>query len=195
VNERLQPVDDDERIAISFWQKGHLCRGTIVSYLHWVRRFRKYCENRELIETEQLTSTGVERFLRAYSGSRLKGRRNSQNSRIVANNALHAWACALGAMGRRLPLWREKRAAALPALLQEYCRYRRAHNGVAERTLLRDVEIAGDLLTQLRHGMRPIEQATVKDLDAVVRKYAARVSRRTVADNCSSLRAFSDFSK
>jgi integrase/recombinase XerD len=190
---RVKVIDDRERDVVSLWRKGHLSSGTIVNYLHWVRRFRKYCEKRKLVETEHLTASGVKRFIRAYDGPKLKGRRSSQNSRDLARNALHAWACALGTLGSPMPLWREKQAPALPPLLKEYCAYRRAHNGVSESTLVRDIETARGFLVQLRRAQKSIEQAALSDVDAFVQKLATRLAKRTVADTCSSLRAFLRF--
>jgi hypothetical protein len=142
VNERVQVIDPHEREIVGLWRKGHLSRGTITNYLYWVRRFRKCCAKRKLIEAEQLTAAGVDRFLRTYVGPRLKGRRGAQNSRGVASNALHAWACALRILGTPLPQWREKPTPQLPPLLNEYCKYRRLHNGVSDATLKRDIETA-----------------------------------------------------
>ena len=193
MNARVKVIDDRERDVVSLWRKGHLSSGTIVNYLHWVRRFRKYCEKRKLIETEHLTASGVKQFIRAYDGPKLKGRRSSQNSRDLARNALHAWACALGTLGTPMPLWREKQAPALPPLLKEYCEYRRAHNGVSESTLVRDIETARGFLVQLRRAKKSIEQAALSDVDGFVRKLVTRLAKRTVADTCSSLRAFLRF--
>jgi integrase/recombinase XerD len=189
----VRAIDSRERAVIELWRKGRLSAGTIVNYLHWIRRFRKYCDTRGLVEAEQLTAAGVQQFIRGYVGPRLMGRQSSQNSCNYANNALHAWAWALGALGTPLPPWREKHAPSLSPLLKEYWHYRRAHNGVADRTLVRDVETARGFLAQLRRGTKPIKLATVADVDAFVRKLATRLSKRTVADTCSSLRAFLRF--
>jgi site-specific recombinase XerD len=186
-------IDRRERAVIDLWRKGRLTPGTIVIYLQWVRRFRLYCDKRRLLETEQLTAVGVRRFTHAYTGPRLKGRQSSKESRNLAGNALHAWACALGALGTPLPPWREKHAPPLPPLLNEYCHYRRAHNGVSERTLVRDIETARGFLGQLRRGRKTIARASLTDVDAFVQKLATRLSKRTIADTCSSLRAFLRF--
>jgi site-specific recombinase XerD len=175
------------------WRKGRLSRGTIVTYLQWVRRFRKYCDKRKLKFAEQLTKVGLRRFLRAYVGPRLMGRRSARNSRILAGNALHAWACALLDRGTPLPPWREKHAPPLPPLLNEYCKYRRVHNGISEGTLRRDIETARNFLGRLRSRTKSAEQVTLADVDAFVRNLTNRLSRRTVADTCSSLRAFLRF--
>jgi hypothetical protein len=138
----VRVIDRRERAAVEWWRKGHLTPGTIVIYLQWVRRFRTYCDKRKLLEAEQLTAVGVRRFTHAYTGPRLRGRQSSKDSRNLASNALHAWACALGALGTPLPPWRDKQAPTLPPLRKEFCHYRRAHNGVSERTLVCDVETA-----------------------------------------------------
>ena len=182
-----------ESAVIGLWRKGHLSSGTIVVYLHWVRRFLVYCEHRRLRETEQLTADGVGRFTRAYAGSRLAGRRSAQSSCKVACNALHAWACALGALGTSLPPWREKPTQPLSPLLTEYCQYRRAHNGVSEGTLIRDIETARGFLVQLSLAKKSIKRTTLSDVDSFVQKLAIRVAKRTVVDRCSSLRAFLRF--
>src|SRR5580698_5862947 len=112
----VRAVDSRERAVVELWRKGHLSPGTIVIYLQWVRRFRTYCDKRKLLATEHLTAAGVRRFTRAYAGPRLRGRLSSQNSRNLAGNALHAWPCALGALGVSVPPWREKCAPPLPPL-------------------------------------------------------------------------------
>ena len=193
MNERLTVTDDLERAVLGLWRKGHLSTGTIVIYIQWVRRFRMYCAKRKLLESEQLTAAGVRRFTRVYAGSRLRGQQSAKNSCNLASNALHAWACALSALGTTLPPWRERHAPPLSPLLKEYCHYRRAHNGVSERTLVRDVETARGFLAQLRRGTKSIKRATLTDVDSFVQKLAARLSKRTVADTCSSLRAFLRF--
>lgn len=186
-------IDSRERAVVEMWRKGHLTPGTIVIYLQWVRRFRFYCAKRRLLEPEQLTAVGVCRFTHAYAGPRLRGRQSSKESRNLASNALHAWACAWNALGTSLPPWRDKHAPPLSPLLKEYCHYRRAHNGVSERTLLRDVETAGGFLKQLHRARKTIARAALTDADAFVQTLATRLSRRTVADTCSSLRAFLRF--
>jgi site-specific recombinase XerD len=186
-------TDDRERAVVAWWRKSKLTPGTIVVYLQWVRRFRAYCDRRKVPEIEHLTAVGVRRFMDTYTGPRLKGQRSSGNSRNLANNALHAWACALCALGTTMPPWRDQPAPLLSPLLKEYCHCRRAHNGISERTLVRDVETARGFLTQLSHERKPVSKAALRDLDAFVQGLATRLSARTVADSCSSLRAFLRF--
>jgi site-specific recombinase XerD len=186
-------TDDRERAVLAWWRKSNLSSGTMVVYLQWVRRFRTYCDKRKLPETEHLTAVGVQRFTRAYAGPRLKGRQSSGNSCNLANNALHAWACALAALGTPMPPWRDRRPLLLSPMLKEYCHYRRVHNGVSERTLVRDVETARGFLVQLTRGRKSIQTAALTDVDTFVQRLSTRLSTRTVADVCSSLRAFLRF--
>ena len=60
-------------------------------------------------------------------------------------------------------------------------------------TLVRDVETADGFLGQLHSAKKTIARAALTDVDAFVRAQATRLSRRTVADTCSSLRAFLRF--
>jgi len=96
-------------------------------------------------------------------------------------------------MGMPVPTWREKKARLMPPLIDEYCRYRKAHNGVAEGTLVRDVAIAHGFLNELRSHRESVARATLADVDTFLGKAAHRVSRSTVADTCSSLRSFLRF--
>ena len=193
MNEKVRAIDRREGAVVDLWQKGGLSRGTIMNYLYWVRRFRKYCEKQRLVETEQLTVSRLGRFLRAYVGPRLKRPTSAPSSRKLANNALHAWACALHTLGTPLPPWREKQKTSLPPVLNEYRQYRRAHNGVSEGKLIRDLETARSFLRHLQRRTKPVGQMTLLDVDAFVRTLSTRMAKRTVARSCSSLRAFLRF--
>jgi site-specific recombinase XerD len=64
---------------------------------------------------------------------------------------------------------------------------------VSDRTLRREIDTAQAFLALLRTRKRSIEQIGLKDVDVFVSKAAARLSASTVADTCSSLRAFLRF--
>lgn len=191
---RTKGRDERERAVVEFWQRGHLSRSTIQVYLGWVRRFRTYCLRRELVEADQLCLVGVRRFTRAYTGPRLLGNRIRRSTCETARNAIHAWACALRALGETVPAWQSHpETQALSPLLNEYREYRRAHNGVAESSLVRDLDVAQRFHQHLRGRRRTIHTARLVDLDAFVGELATRLSKSTVAHNCSSLRSFLRF--
>jgi site-specific recombinase XerD len=166
---------------------------TVQLYLGWTRRFRRFCQQRKLDEVEQSCSSGVKRFLGAYAWPRAHGRPRACSSATL-RSAMHAWACALRALGEPVPEWRKQPAAkALPALLIDYAGYRKAHNGAAEATLKRDIDTARRFLQHLRTRSRSVKRICLQDVDTFVQATAARVSTSTVADTCSSLRAFLGF--
>jgi len=186
--------DERERAVVQFWRRGHLSWNTIQVYLSWVRRFRAYCLRRELIEADELSLAGVRRFTSTYSGPRLKGKGLNRLTCDSANNAIHSWACALRALGETLPAWDSAPTTqTLPPLLNEYREYRRVHNGVAEGTLIRDLDVARRFHQHLREKRRTIRTPRLVDLDTFVQELSSRMSTPTVADYCSSLRSFLRF--
>ena len=68
-----------------------------------------------------------------------------------------------------------------------------AHNGVAASTLIRDLDVAQRFHQHLRERRRRLHTPRVVDLDEFVKELATRVSKSTVADDCSSLRSFLRF--
>lgn len=186
--------DDRELAVVELWRRGHLSWSTIQVYLHWVRRFRTYCDRRKLNESDQLSLAGALSFARHYAGPRLSGRRGARSYRDSARNAIHAWACALRSLGVSVPAWKNKpEAPALPPLLNEYCEFRRAHNGVAESTLDRDIDTAQKFLQHLRRRQRTVGTAALADIDRFIEKAGEHLSKARVLDVCSSLRAFLRF--
>src|SRR6266536_2429807 len=185
--------DKDERKVVQLWRESHRAESTIRIYLHWVRRFRTICLAFGLSESEQLSRDGVDAFARRYRGPRSR-RPSLQGVRASARHALHAWSYALHQLGRALPEWQSPRTPApLPPLIAEYVEFRKRYRGVAERSLIRDVETAKQFLAVLRLRRRSLARARISDVDWFVTRLARRFSKRTVAETCSSLRAFLRF--
>lgn len=190
---RIRLHDAQERDVVEVWRHGHLSPNTIELYLRWVRHFRSHCQKHGLSETDELTLAGAVRFAQSYIGSRKKGPIGG-SSRSTARNALHAWACALCALGISMPKWLQPReAVALEPLLEDYVCHRRTQCGIAEGTLLRDIETARRFLQLLRQRGKSAGKLTLADVDAFVGDLAGQHSNTTVADRCSSLRSFLRF--
>lgn len=186
--------DERERSVVELWRRGHLSSSTICVYLAWVRRFRAYCGQKQLDETDQLSLTGVMRFTRFSVRPRLGRKQRARRTCESARHALHAWSCALRILGETVPAWRKPREKPkLNPLLSEYAEYRRAHNGVAESTLVRDLDIAQQFLIHLRERRRRVVQTRLVDIDVFMVKQANHVSKSSVVDRCGSLRAFLRF--
>lgn len=189
----LTPRDSVEVAVLGVWDDGGLGRGTIATYLGWVRRWRTHWQRRGLDDTSRLTLAGVTTFASTVIGPRVR-RRVGSSARAVARNSLHAWACALRTLGTAVPPWSTKfPERRLPAVLSAYVDYRRGHRGVAARTLHRDVVIAAEFLSALRSRGRTIATARITDIDILVDGWLLRFARSTAADQCSSLRSFLRF--
>jgi integrase/recombinase XerD len=134
------------------------------------------------------------RFTRLSARPRLGREQRARRTCEYARHAIHAWSCALRALGETVPAWRKPRERPqLNPLLSEYAEYRRAHNGVAESTLIRDLCIARKFLIHIRGRRRRVVQTRLVDIDAFIVKQANHVSKSSVVDTCSSLRAFLRF--
>ena len=84
----------------------------------------------------QVSLVGVRRFTRAYIGPRLQGKRITCRTCDTAQNAIHAWACALRALGETVPTWHgEPKIRALSPLLHEYREYLQSTRGSRGHTV------------------------------------------------------------
>jgi site-specific recombinase XerD len=111
-----------------------------------------------------------------------------------ARTALFAWSYALKTLGRPVPDWQIAPAPApVRPLIAEYASYRKRYRGVAASTLIRDTSTAEEFLAALRSAGRSIARVRVSDIDGFVTQLALRMCPRSVADTCSSLRAFLRF--
>ena len=178
---------------MQFWRESHRTEGTIIQYLSWVRRFLLYCRTFGLSETEQLTRDGVDRFACQYRGPRMLGPAPCR-VQSPARRALFAWSCALHTLGRAMPEWcLATTPRSLTPLMTEYVAYRKRSRGVSEATLVRDRQTAEEFLKVVKSRVRKVAWARATDIDRFVAELARRVSKRTVASACSSLRAFLRF--
>lgn len=186
------PRDARETAVVATWKAGGLRVGTIACYLAWIRRWRSHWLARDVDELRYLTLSGVVDFASSIIGRRR--RRLTAMCRATVRNSLHAWSCALQTLGMTVPCWRPSPAKRrLPPLLEEFAEYRRAHRGVAVGTIRRDLDVAIAFLACLRARGRRFSTVRIVDIDAFVDGMFDRLSRSTVADQCSSLRGFLRF--
>lgn len=192
-NQRCATGDAEELKVAQFWRESHRTEGTINQYFLWVRRFHIYCRTFGLSEYEQLTRDGVDHFACRYRGPRMLGPAPLR-VRCPARKALFAWACALRSLDRTVPQWcLATTPKLLTPMMAEYVTYRKRSRGVSEGTLIRDRQTAEEFLKVVRSRVRTVARARATDIDRFVAGLAGRVSKRTVADTCSSLRAFLRF--
>lgn len=164
-------------------------------YLAWARRFVDYCAQCGVDPVAHLTEDFAEKF-RSECCRRRKFRRRRRRRPIgqVAISAVRALSCALAGLGQAVPEWRcSPPPPKPPKLVGEFIAYRVKHRGVAVATIRQDVSVATEFLSFLRgRGRRPATPR-VLDLDKFVIELTSRRTRKTVAGNCSTLRAFLRF--
>lgn len=193
MRDRHPTRDERERQVAGVWQRNGVSPGTTQTYLQWIRLFRADCLRRHLSDTAELTRDGATRFSGRYRGRR-KGGRVGTSSRRIGRTALRAWAYALGSLGVPLQPWQPTPAPPRRSpLLTAFVAHRRAHRGVGDGMLRRDVEAATTFKTLVQGAGRSLRSATVADLDRFVAYLSASMSTRSVVDRCSSLRAFLRF--
>jgi hypothetical protein len=193
MNVRIKCFNRREQDVVRLWRKSGLSQGSITTYLHWVRRFQIYCDLHGLDRTSELTLVGAIKFGSSYIGPRSKGP-VGKSTRFAARVALHAWACAMHSLKIQVPLWQEApESVKLSPLLLEYCQHRRADRGVAEATLKRDINTARAFLCFIQSQGKTATEAAAVEVDTFILELSRRISVRTLADTCSSLRAFFRF--
>jgi integrase/recombinase XerD len=167
-------------------------RSTIAVYLQWVERFETDCRRQGLPAESQLTSKRVGRFARLYA--RRRGI-DARGAHAGARSALHSWACALSELGHELPVWVDPTPSrpALSPLTREFVQFQVCHRGIAAKSEEKQGKHVMGFLGWLRSRRRRVSHLRLRDVDAFVIDLRRRYARRTVADYCSSLRAFIRF--
>ena len=77
--------------------------------------------------------------------------------------------------------------------MREFVAYRVKHRGIATTTIRLDVAVATKFLSFLRVQGRNLASTRVTEIDGFVLDLASKCARKTVAGNCSTLRAFLRF--
>jgi integrase/recombinase XerD len=184
----------DWKRVVALWRTSGRTPGTIQVYTYWARRYVTYCEARGRPLRAELTRARVETFVAKQVRGRRRGRSPGMYS--VPCHAVRALSCALGAMGAQVPAWRGPApgsARAPSIIVRSFIEYRLRHRGVAKRTTLADARVASAFLGFLRSRRRRIAATRVADLDDFVLKLASELAPKTVAGDCSTLRALLRF--
>lgn len=179
-----------EQVA-DLWRAGGRKPGTVHQYLLWVRRFRNHFADRSDVDGAMLTRDRVDAFAAAHARAR---HCDPGNARCGARNGLRAWSCALRALGRDVPPWVPAAIPRrLPPRLAQFVEYRLKHRGVSPRTVRSDVLYVSQFLAFLCERGRRLDAVRVIDIDEFVAACCSRMTRKTVAGICSTLRAFLRF--
>lgn len=182
----------DWKRVVSLWRASGRTSGTIQVYAYWARRYATYCDARGKPLLAELTRARVEKFV----ADQVPGRRRRGRAPRIGSapcNAVRALSCALGAMGAQVPTWRGPSPRSTPTpsvIVRGFVEYRLHHRGVAKQTTWIDARVASAFLGFLRSRGRRVADTRVVDLDDFVLKLASKLAPRTVAGDCSTLRAF-----
>lgn len=189
-------VSIDWQRVRGIWRESGRTPATIELYSGYARRFVAYCERCGLDPIAHLTEEFAAKF-RAEGCSRRRFRRRRRLRPVsrIAIVAPRALSCALTALGHRVPEWRAPRppSALPPKLVRDFVAYRVKHRGIAVSTIKADVGVATKFLSFLRARGRRLRATRVTDLDGFVLERASKWAKKTVAGNCSTLRAFLQF--
>jgi len=174
--------------------RGNRCleHSSIVVYRRWILRFKVYCHARQLDEKEQLTLAGVAMFARWYARLHDIKEKTAFSS---ARSALRTWALARQTLGESLPPWMVVQDAqrSRSPLIREFAEHLHLHRGNPASTIRKKITHVAQFLAFLRDQGRRPRQLRLQDIDAFVDTCRKRYARTTVADICSSLRAFMRF--
>jgi site-specific recombinase XerD len=185
-------VTVDWKRVVALWRASGRTSGTIQVYAYWAGRYATYCDARGKPLLAELTRARVEKFV----AEQVRGRRQRGRSLRIGSapcNAVRALSCALGAMGEQVPTWRAPSPPSPPSrsiIVRGFVEYRLRHRGVAKLTTLADARVASAFLGLLRSRGRRLADTRVVDLDDFVLKLASKWAPKTVAGDCSTLRAF-----
>jgi integrase/recombinase XerD len=185
---------DWQRI-FALWRASGRTPGTIQVYAYWARRYATYCTARGKPLLAELTPAKVQAFVTAE----VRGRRRRMRSRGVCStpcNAVRALSCAFRAMGADVPVWRVPSSRPTPApstIVRGFVDYRLRHRGVARGTTWSDARVTSAFLAFLHSRRRRIAAVRVTDLDDFVLGLASKWAPKTVAGDCSTLRALLRF--
>jgi integrase len=190
---RNASVDPRLAEAERIWRQNRCIHADTASlYRQWIRRFGVYCRICAVAQNDELTFSGVRRFVHWWCAKHPKAK-----LKYVVNgarSALLAWAFALKALGEPVPPWRAtvSRPPATP-LLREFAEYLRGVRGNPLITIRKKLWHVALFDAHRRSKGRRSRLPRLQEIDQFVIACRARYARATVADICSTLRGYLRF--
>jgi integrase/recombinase XerD len=160
-------------------------------YLQWIARLRSYCDERDLVEANELTHEGSKRFQAWYVSSH----KVSSVPIGLASSSMHALRRVHEVMGTPMPPWRTPQRPRLPAsaVMRDYAVHLTQHRGNPEVTVRKKLNHVGKLFEHLAASGKLLRQMRLPDIDAFLIQCAHGYSRTTTADIASTVRSFCRF--
>lgn len=179
------------RVILQAWRADRsISQSSARQYLDWIRRFRRYCAELGLVEGDELTCEGAERF-RAWAVPLPKATAGLG----LASSSVRALRRVYEVMGMQVPPWNSiaPRPPPASAVLRDYAAHLARHRGNPEVTIHKKLEHIGKLLEHLAAGGKSWRRIRLPDIDAFLSQCAQRYSRATIADIASTMRSFTRF--
>lgn len=181
-----------ERAILRVWRADRSISDTVAQlYLQWIARFRRYCEDRGLVEANELTRDGAKRFQAWYAGLH----KVSVVPIGLASSSMHALRRVHEVMGTPMPPWRTPASLRPPssAVLRDYAVHLSQHRGNPEATVHKKLDHVGKLFEHLAASGKSWRQMRLPDIDEFLIQCAYGYSRATTADIASTVRCFCRF--
>lgn len=180
------------RTILRVWHADRSISDTVARlYLQWIARFRRYCDELELDEANELTREGTKRFQAWYAGSH----KISTVPIGLASSSMHALRRVHEVMGTPMPPWRTPASRRSPAsaVLRDYAVHLTRHRGNPEATVHKKLDHVGKLFEHLAASGKSWRQMRLPDIDEFLVQCAYGYSRATTADIASTVRSFCRF--
>ena len=146
-------------------------------YLQWIARFRRYCDERDLVEANELTHEGTKRFQAWYVSSH----KISAIPIGLASSSMHALRRVHEVMGTPMPPWRTpaSRRPLSSAVLRDYAVHLTRHRGNPDATVHKKLDHVAKLFEHLAASGKSWRQMRLPDIDEFLIQCAYGLSAPT----------------
>jgi integrase/recombinase XerD len=180
------------RTILRVWRADRSIGDTVAQlYLQWIARLRSYCDERDLVEANELTHEGSMRFQAWYVSSH----KVSSVPIGLASSSMHALRRVHEVICTPMPPWRTPQRPRPPAsaVMRDYAMQLARHRGSPEVTVRKKLDHVGKLFEHLAASGKSWRQMRLPDIDAFLIQCAHGYARATTADIASTVRSFCRF--
>ena len=174
------------------WRADRSISDTVAQlYLQWIARLRRYCDELDLVEANELTHEGTKRLQSWYAGSH----KASTVPIGLASSSMRALRRVHEVMGTPMTPWRTpaSRRSAASAVLRDYAVHLTRQRGNPDPTVHKKLDHVGKLFEHLAASGKSWRQMRLPDIDEFLIQCAYGYSRATTADVASTVRSLCRF--
>ena len=181
-----------DRAILRVWRADRSISDTVAQlYLQWIARLRRYCDELDLVEANELTHEGTKRLQSWYAGSH----KASTVPIGLASSSMRALRRVHEVMGTPMTPWRTpaSRRSAASAVLRDYAVHLTRQRGNPDPTVHKKLDHVGKLFEHLAASGKSWRQMRLPDIDEFLIQCAYGYSRATTADVASTVRSLCRF--